>query len=112
MPRRTAHRVLGRRRTGAPKRRERPDASERSVCITARERREATRRVSGAQPCGCAPPRGGASVSGLSGLMGANVRVVLEVEADISDGAPENVVRTVTENSRTLRFDSHGFESE
>jgi len=51
-------------------------------------------------------------ISHISGLIGANVRVVLEVEADIPDGAPENVVRTVTENSRTLRFDSHGFESE
>jgi hypothetical protein len=28
------------------------------------------------------------------------------------DGAPDNVVRTVTENSRTLRFTSQGFEKE
>jgi hypothetical protein len=27
-------------------------------------------------------------------------------------GAPENVVRTVTENCRTLRFSSQGFEEE
>ena len=33
-------------------------------------------------------------------------------KAEIPDGAPENVVRTVTENSRTLRFTSHGFEEE
>ena len=26
--------------------------------------------------------------------------------------APDHVVRTVTENSRTLKFDSHGFERE
>ena len=51
-------------------------------------------------------------ISHLSGLVGAKVRVVLEVEAEIPDGAPENVVRTVTENSRTLRFDSQGFEAE
>jgi len=49
-------------------------------------------------------------LSHLSGLVGAKVRVTLEVEAEIPDGAPENVVRTVTENSRTLKFASHGFE--
>ncbi len=27
-------------------------------------------------------------------------------------GAPENVVRTVTENSRTLKFTSQGFEED
>ncbi|MEK6284501.1 MAG: hypothetical protein AABO57_02030 [Acidobacteriota bacterium] len=31
---------------------------------------------------------------------------------ELPGGAPEPVVRTVTENSRTLRFTSHGFESE
>lgn len=49
-------------------------------------------------------------LSHLSGLVGANLRVTLEVEAEIPDGVPENVVRTVTENSRTLKFTSHGFE--
>ncbi len=51
-------------------------------------------------------------ISHLSGLMGTNVRVTLEIEAEIPDGAPENVVRTVTENSRTLKFDNQGFELE
>lgn len=51
-------------------------------------------------------------LSHLSGLVGANVRVTLEVEAEIPDGAPENVVRTVTENSRTLKFTTPGFELE
>jgi hypothetical protein len=36
--------------------------------------------------------------------------VTLEIEAEVPDGAPEHVVRTVTENSRTLKFESHGFE--
>ena len=49
-------------------------------------------------------------ISHLSGLVGAEVTVTLEIDAAIPDGAPENVVRTVTENSRTLRFASHGFE--
>ena len=30
----------------------------------------------------------------------------------LSFGVPEHVVRTVSENSRTLKFTSHGFEKE
>jgi hypothetical protein len=44
--------------------------------------------------------------------VGSSVKVTLEIEADISAGVPENVVRTVTENSQTLKFNSHGFEKE
>lgn len=51
-------------------------------------------------------------IAHLTGLIGSTVRVTLDIEADIPDGAPENVVRTVTENSRTLRFTSQGFEAE
>ncbi|MFB3901930.1 MAG: Swt1 family HEPN domain-containing protein [Acidobacteriota bacterium] len=51
-------------------------------------------------------------VAHLTGLVGANVKVTLEIEAEIPSGAPEKVVRTVTENSRTLKFTSHGFETE
>jgi len=51
-------------------------------------------------------------VSHLTGLMGATVKVTLEIEAEIPSGTPENVVRTVTENSRTLKFTSQGFEQE
>jgi hypothetical protein len=40
------------------------------------------------------------------------VRVTLEIEADIPSGTPDNVVRTVTENSRTLKFTQAGFEEE
>jgi hypothetical protein len=48
----------------------------------------------------------------LSGLVGARVTVTLEVEAEIPAGAPDHVVRTVAENSRTLKFMSQGFEKE
>jgi predicted AAA+ superfamily ATPase len=48
----------------------------------------------------------------LAGLVGAKVTVTLEVEAVIPSGAPDQVVRTVTENSRTLKFTSQGFEKE
>ena len=51
-------------------------------------------------------------ISHLYGLMGAKVTVTLEIEAEVPEGAPDHVVRTVTENSRTLRFTSHGFEKE
>jgi predicted AAA+ superfamily ATPase len=51
-------------------------------------------------------------VSHLSGLVGAKVKVTLEIEAEIPSGAPDNVVRTVTENSRTLKFKNQGFEKE
>ncbi len=51
-------------------------------------------------------------ISHLAGLLGTSVKVTLEIEAQIPTGAPENVVRTVTENSRTLKFSSQGFESE
>ena len=48
----------------------------------------------------------------LTGLVGGEVKVRLEVEAEVPEGVPEDVVRTVTENARTLRFDDHGFEHE
>ena len=51
-------------------------------------------------------------IAHLSGVMGANVRLTLEIEVDIPDGTPEQVVRIVTENSRTLKFDDSGFESQ
>jgi hypothetical protein len=51
-------------------------------------------------------------IAHLSGLVGAKVRVTLEVEAEIPSGASDQVVRTVTENSRTLKFTSQGFEKE
>jgi hypothetical protein len=51
-------------------------------------------------------------IAHLSGLVGATVTVTLEIEADIPSGAPDHVVRTVTENSRTLKFTNQGFEKE
>ena len=51
-------------------------------------------------------------VAHLSGLVGADVTVTLEIHAAVPSGAPDNVVRTVTENCRTLKFSDHGFENE
>ena len=44
------------------------------------------------------------------GLVGADVTVTLEIAADVQSGVPDKVVRTVTENCRTLKFKDHGFE--
>ncbi len=51
-------------------------------------------------------------IAHLTGLVGAEVSVVLEIQAEIPAGAPDTVVRTVTENGRTLKFTSQGFEVE
>ncbi|MEY9625056.1 Swt1 family HEPN domain-containing protein [Sinorhizobium fredii] len=51
-------------------------------------------------------------IAHLSGLVGANVTVTLEIQASIPDGAPDGVVRTVTENGRTLKFSNQGFEAD
>lgn len=47
-----------------------------------------------------------------AGLPKADVTVTLEIEAEIPDGAPEDVVRTVTENAQALKFRTQGFETE
>ena len=49
-------------------------------------------------------------VQHLAGLLDAKVTITVEIEAEIPSGAPDNVVRTVTENCRTLKFESSGFE--
>ncbi|MDO8432078.1 MAG: Swt1 family HEPN domain-containing protein [Candidatus Binatus sp.] len=46
----------------------------------------------------------------LTKLPGANVEVTIEIHAEIPEGAPESVVRTVSENCRTLKFRSFDFE--
>lgn len=49
-------------------------------------------------------------VQHLVSLLGANVEVTVEISAKVPDGIPDDVVRTVTENCRTLKFREHGFE--
>lgn len=48
----------------------------------------------------------------LTTILGANVRVTLEIQADIPHGVPGETVRTVTENCHTLKFEDFGFEEE
>ncbi len=51
-------------------------------------------------------------IAHLAGQVGAKVRLTLEIEADVPNGVPEHVVRIVTENCRTLKFENQGFEAE
>ncbi len=51
-------------------------------------------------------------IAHLVGLAGADVTVTIDIQATLPDGASEHVVRTVTENGRTLGFETGaGFES-
>ncbi|MEZ6096070.1 MAG: hypothetical protein R3C03_17910, partial [Pirellulaceae bacterium] len=51
-------------------------------------------------------------LSHLTGIMGSESEVSLEIEVKVPEGIPENVVRTVSENCRTLKFKTFDFESE
>jgi predicted AAA+ superfamily ATPase len=51
-------------------------------------------------------------VQHLTSLVGTDVEVTVEVRAASNSGFPEQVVRTVNENARTLKFTSHEFEKE
>src|SRR5438067_1998488 len=51
-------------------------------------------------------------VKHLTTILGANVQVTLEIQADIPSGVSDETVRTVTENCRTLKFEGFGFEVE
>ncbi|PWC91934.1 Swt1 family HEPN domain-containing protein [Azospirillum sp. TSO5] len=51
-------------------------------------------------------------ISHLVAVVGAEVNVTLEIEAVLPSGASDHLVRTVTENCRTLKFTSQGFEEE
>lgn len=51
-------------------------------------------------------------LSHLAGIVGAEVKVTLEIEARIRDGVSDDVIRIVTQNCRDLKFESQGFEGE
>lgn len=48
----------------------------------------------------------------LSTLPGADVEVRLEIQVRVPGGVPDSVVRTVSENAKTLKFQSQEFEEE
>lgn len=48
----------------------------------------------------------------LSVLPGARVSLSLEVKIDVPSGVPDDVIRTVSENARSLKFDHASFEGD
>ena len=48
----------------------------------------------------------------LASLPNSEVDVTVEIQARVPGGVPDNVVRTVSENCRTLKFKSQSFEQE
>jgi len=48
----------------------------------------------------------------LSTLPNSEVEVRLEIQVRVPEGVPDDVVRTVSENARTLKFETQGFEKE
>jgi predicted AAA+ superfamily ATPase len=48
----------------------------------------------------------------LASLPNSEIEVTVEIQARVPGGVPDNVVRTVSENCRTLKFKSQSFEQE
>ena len=49
-------------------------------------------------------------VQHLSSIVGADVQITLDIQAELPKSASDKLVRDVTENCRTLKFDDFGFE--
>lgn len=49
-------------------------------------------------------------VERLTSLLGTDVEITLEISARKPDGFDESTIRTISENSRTLKFEGFGFE--
>jgi uncharacterized protein len=47
----------------------------------------------------------------LTDILGANIEVKIEIQAHFPDGASDQTIRTVTENCKTLKFQTYGFET-
>jgi hypothetical protein len=48
----------------------------------------------------------------LASLPNSEIAVTVEIQAHIPGGVPDNVVRTVSENCKTLKFKGQSFEQE
>ena len=49
-------------------------------------------------------------INHLTAISGAEVEIKLIVDANIPEGTPQAIVRTVTENCKTLRVEDFGFD--
>ena len=48
----------------------------------------------------------------LTSLLNADVEVTLEIQARVEGGIPDNIARTISENCKTLKFLTQGFEKD
>ncbi|MEP7284806.1 MAG: hypothetical protein ABI947_03440 [Chloroflexota bacterium] len=48
----------------------------------------------------------------LTSLTGTEVEIIVEISAERTTGFDDSTIRTISENSRTLKFKNHGFEGE
>lgn len=48
----------------------------------------------------------------LTTLVNAKVEITLEIQVQLSEPVPDQIVRTVNENCRTLKFKTHSFEED
>ncbi len=48
----------------------------------------------------------------LTSFLNADVQVTLEIQARVERGIPDNIARTVSENCKTLKFPTQGFEKD
>jgi hypothetical protein len=48
----------------------------------------------------------------LTSLIGANVKITLEINVEVPEAVPDDIIRTVTENCHTLKFKNHSFEKD
>ena len=51
-------------------------------------------------------------VQHLTALLGAEVEITLEIQAHVEGGIPDHIVRTLSENCKTLKFRDQGFEQD
>lgn len=94
----------------------RPDSTGPGVVVPSTPREKVLNRFHGSVPLD--PIRLGRDASRiaeevvqhLSGIVGSDVKVTLEIQAELPEGANEKLVRDVTENCRTLKFRDYGFE--
>jgi len=49
-------------------------------------------------------------IANLAGHLGTEIEITGDVRATNDEGFPEGIVRTVNENARNLKLDTHGFE--
>ena len=47
----------------------------------------------------------------LTDAIGSEMEITIQIQAHFPNGASEQVIRTITENCKTLKFQSYGFDS-